>query len=61
MAVNAKGFLSDPTPGDNTLSGAHAKDVEDYITATDSTPANLAISTTTVGHRIFTLVVIVTN
>ena len=61
MAVKAKGFITDQVPGDNTTSGTLAKEVEDYITAEDSTPDKLAVTTTSIGHRLFTLVVIVTD
>ena len=61
MAVKSKGFLLDPTPGDNTLSGSVADTVQNYIDAEDTTPNLIDTSMTTLGHRIFVLVTIETD
>ena len=57
----SKGFLLDPTPGDNTLSGSVADTVQNYIDAEDTTPNLIDTSMTTLGHRIFVLVTIDTS
>ena len=61
MAIKSKGFLLDPTPGDNTLSGSVADTVQNYIDAEDTTPNLIDTSMTTLGHRIFVLVTIDTS
>ena len=61
MAIKSKGFLLDPTPGDDTLSGSVADTVQNYIDAVDSTPHLIDTSMTTLGHRIFVLVTIETD
>ena len=61
MAVKSKGFLLDPVPGDNDLSGCVADTVQNYIDATDSTPNIIDTSITTIGHRLFVLVTIETD
>ena len=61
MAIKSKGFLLDPTPGDNTLSESVADTVQNYIDAEDTTPNLIDTSMTTLGHRIFVLVTIETD
>ena len=61
MAIKSKGFLLDPTPGDNTLSESVADTVQNYIDSEDTTPNLIDTSMTTLGHRIFVLVTIETD
>ena len=61
MAIKSKGFLLDPTPGDNTLAESVADTVQNYIDAEDTTPNLIDTSMTTLGHRIFVLVTIETD
>lgn len=61
MAIKSKGFLLDPTPGADDLSGSVADTVQNYIDATDSSPNLIDTSMTTLGHRIFVLVTIETD
>lgn len=58
MAIQSKGFLSDPIAGDSDTTGTYAKEIKDYITTADPTPGELTVTCKTIGHRIFTLVVI---
>ena len=61
MAVKSKGFIVDPTPGADDLSGSVADTVQNYIDALDTTPNIIDTSMTTLGHRIFVLVTIDTS
>ncbi len=65
MAIKAKVFrhTSDQACNIDNDSAGLAKDIEDYITATDGDAAldattNLNVTSWSVGHNIFTLVVL---
>ena len=61
MAVKSKGFIVNPTPGADDLSGSVADTVQNYIDGLDTTPKKIDTSMTTLGHRIFVLVTVETD
>ena len=61
MAVKSKGFIVNPTPGADDLSGSVADTVQNYIDGLDTTPKKIDTSMTSLGNRIFVLVTIETD